>query len=288
MKKNLIPLILILSAFFLFGCGAADLLPSGSDAAAPTEMPDVVAEESPTLAETMGSEPAPMDAGTSDLVMDTKSNCYHPFFPITEGANWTFQLSSGESYTMTVTNVTNESFTLTQDFAESDLVMSVDWFCSGDGLLVGDFAQMDFLNQSSGEDGVEMTFDTLSWEGETLPAEDLFEVGYEWTATYNLKGDINMEGVVSTAEATVTINYVIAAIEEVTVPAGTFPQAYRVDSDGEIAMTMEFAGTSMPLTGINFGSSTWYVEDLGLVKTADAITGYSSGMELMDSNLLGD
>ena len=287
MKKSLIPLILILSAFFLFGCNAANLLPA-DDAVAPTEMPEVTTEEAPTLAETMESEPDPMDAEDSDLVMDMSSNCYHPFFPITEGADWIFQLSSGESYTMTVTNVTNESFTLTQDFADSDLVMSVDWFCSGDGLLVGDFAQLDFLNQSGGEDGMEMTFDTLSWEGETLPAEDLFEVGYEWTATYNLKGDINMEGVVSTAEATVTIDYVIAAIEEVTVPAGTFPQAYRVDSDGEISMMMEFAGTSMPLTGFNFGSSTWYVENIGLVKTADDFTGYSSGMELIDSNLLGN
>jgi len=285
MKKSLIPLIVILSAFFLFGCGAADLLPGSDPSNAPTE---VVTEESPVMTEPMETEPDAMDTDDSDLVMDMESNCYHPFFPITEGANWTFQLSTGESYTMTVTNVTDESFTLTQDFAESDLVLSVAWFCSDDGLMVGDFAQVDFLNQSSGEDGAEMSFDTLSWEGETLPAEDLFEVGYEWTTTYNLKGDVNMEGLVTTADATVTIDYVIAAIEEVTVPAGTFPQAYRVDSVGDISMTMEFNGASMPLTGVNFGSSAWYVEGLGLVKTADDFTGYTSGMELIESNLLGE
>ena len=282
MRKKLIPLILVISAFFLFSCGLNDLA-ANSDEATPTEavMEDVTSTEEP-----LPAEPVTMETEDSSLMMDTTSNCYHPFFPIAEGASWTFQLSSGESYVMTVTNVTEESFTLTQDFAESDLVLSTDWFCSEDGLLVGDFAQADFLNQSGGEDGAEMSFDTLSWEGETLPAAEHFEVGYEWTATYHLTGDITMEGLVSTAEATVSIDYVIAALEEVTVTAGTFPEAYRVDSTGEIAMTMDFNGSSFPMTGINFGSSSWYVEGIGLVKTSDNFTDYTSGMELIDSNLL--
>ena len=40
------------------------------------------------------------------------------------------------------------------------------------------------------------------------------------------------------------------------------------------------------MTGINFGSSSWYVEGIGLVKTSDNFTDYTSGMELIDSNLL--
>ncbi len=282
MRNKWIPLILVVSAFFLYSCGLNDLA-AGSDESEPAE---TLVENTPAVEETMAAEPATMEAEDSSIAVDLDSNCYHPFFPITEGAFWTFQLSTGESYTMTVTNVTDESFTLTQDFTESDLVLSVDWFCSEDGLLVGDFAQVNFLNQSGGEDGVEMTFDTISWEGETLPAEDLLEVGYEWTATYHMKGDITMAGVMSTAESTVVINYVIAAIEEVTVPAGTFAEAYRVDSTGDIAINMDFNGATLPLTSINFGSSSWYVEGVGLVKTADYFTDYTSGMELIDSNLL--
>jgi len=286
MRKKLIPLIFVISAFFLFSCGLNDLAAETEEGPGAPMATESVVEDAPTLEETMTSEPEAMASEDSSVMIDTQSNCYHPFFPIAEGASWTFQLSTGETYTMTVTNVTDENFTLTQDFAESDLVLSVDWFCSEDGLLVGDFAQVDFLNQSDSEDGVEMSFDTFSWEGETLPAIDQFEVGHEWTATYNLKGDIAMEGIQYTAEATVTINYVIAAIEEVTVQAGTFPEAYRVDSVGEIAMSMDFNGSTFPMTGINFGSSTWYVEGVGLVKTADDFTGYGSGMELVESNLL--
>ncbi|MBG0787381.1 MAG: hypothetical protein H0S79_20005 [Anaerolineaceae bacterium] len=279
MRKKVIPLILVISAFFLFSCGPNDMTTETEQNVAVMETTEVVMENAPATE-------VPMPTEDDSVVMDEASNCYHPFFPISEGANWTYQLSTGESYTMTVTDVTKENFTLTQNFAESDLVLSVEWFCSGDGLLVGDFAQVDFLNQSSGEDGVEMTFGTLSWEGETLPTEELFEVGYEWTATYHLQGDINMEGSVSNAEASVTINYMIAAIEEVTVPAGPFPEAYRVDSIGDISMTMDLNGSTFPMTSVNFGSSSWYVEGVGLVKTADDFTGYESGMELIDSNLL--
>ncbi len=279
MRKKVIPLILVISAFFLFSC-------SPNDMPSETEQNTTVMESTEAVMEANPSTEEPMPNEDDSVMMDATSNCYHPFFPISEGANWTYQLSTDDSYTMTVTDVTEENFTLTQDFAESELVLSVDWFCSDDGLLVGDFAQVDFLNQTSGEDGVEMTFDTFSWEGETLPAEELFEVGYEWTATYQLQGDITMEGIVSTTQATVTINYIIAAIEEVTVPAGTFPEAYRVDSVGDISMTMDLNGSTFPMTSVNFGSSSWYVEGVGLVKTADDFTGYESGMQLIDSNLL--
>ena len=280
MNKKLIPFLLALSVLFLAGCGAADALPgSGSDTDAPATA-EALTEDAPALEE---PTEAVMEAPAADSpAADTASVCYHPFFPVSEGANWTFQLSTGETYTMTITNLTDESFTLTQDFTDSDLVLTVDWFCSEDGLLQGDFAQADFLS----EDGIEMNFDTLSWEGKTLPAKDRLEIGYEWTATYQLKGDVDLEGVVTTAEANVTIDYVIAAIEEVTTPAGTFPQAYRVDSNGNMDMSMEFNGASLPMTGITFGSSSWYVEGLGLVKTADNFESGSSGMVLIDSNLL--
>ena len=286
MNKKLIPLFLVLSILFLTGCGLTNLIPGSgdSDDAGTTE---IMTDETPMDDSSDMEEPTEevmQEPADEDMAVDMASNCYHPLFPITEDAYWHYQISTDESYTMTVTNVTEDSFTLTQDFDNSDVVLTVDWFCSEDGLLQGNFAQVDILNSSEGEDGAEMSFNTLSWEGETLPAKELIEVGYEWTATYHLTGDIDMQGIVSTAEATVTINYLIAAIEEVKVPAGTFPEAYRIDSQGGITMTMDFNGSSMSLPTVDFGSSSWYVEDVGLVKTADNFSSFSSGMELIDSN----
>jgi hypothetical protein len=70
------------------------------------------------------------------------------------------------------------------------------------------------------------------------------------------------------------------------VPAGTFPEAYRIDSQGDVEMVLDFDGSSMPMSAVDFGSSSWYVEDVGLVKSADSFTSMSSEMELIDTNMV--
>jgi hypothetical protein len=161
----------------------------------------------------------------------------------------------------------------------------MDFYCSPGGLLQGDFAQINLFGDSS-EDAPEIKFETVEWTGETLPAIDVMEVGYAWTATYTLQGEFNIEGMQSTADATVVIDYVIAAIEEVTVPAGTFPQAYRVDSTSDIEISLGMGESAMPFSGNNFSSSIWYVEGIGLVKSQDTFETFSSGIELIDSSLI--
>jgi hypothetical protein len=289
-NKKLIPLFLVLSVLFLTGCGATDLLPDSGDSDN-TNTTEIMTDEAPMDEESNMEEPTEevmQEPADENPAVDMASNCYHPLFPISEDAYWQYQVSTNESYTLTLTNVTEDTFTMTQNFDDSEVLLTVDWLCSEDGLLQGNFAQVDFIDASEGEDDPEFNFETLSWEGETLPAKELIEVGYEWTAIYHLGGEMDLEGMTSSIEATVTINYVIAAVEEVTVPAGTFPEAYRIDSQGEVSMVMDFDGTSMPMSGVDFGSSSWYVEDVGLVKSADSFTSMSSQMELIDTNMVAD
>ena len=82
----------------------------------------------------------------------------------------------------------------------------------------------------------------------------------------------------------VSIDYVIAAIEEVIVPAGTFPEAYRVDSAS--AMEMIMGETTTPINVVTYSFSSWYVEDVGLIKIDSDFLGFSSEVELLDSSLL--
>jgi hypothetical protein len=285
MKYKLVPILLIMGAFLLFACSPTALPSSNSPADITTEEP-MAAEvtEAPTMSET-----EVISDVDNILQPDTQSKCYNPFFPIVEGASWTYQFDTGDTYSNEVSNVDQNSFTLTQTFykdGEDNLVLTADWYCTSDGLLQGNFAQIDLLNQSATDGGPEMTFETIQWEGQTLPAPDLMQVGYKWTATYSLTGDVDMEGIVTTADATVTIQYKVGAIEEVIVPAGTFAQAYRVDSIGEIDIEMTMSGASVPLNMNGFDSSSWYVEGVGLVKTSDEFSGLSSGMELLESNMI--
>jgi hypothetical protein len=174
-----------------------------------------------------------------------------------------------------------------QEMMDEDIVYAVDWFCTQEGILRGSFGQVDLINQAAGDDETaEFQFETLEWEGETLPAPELLEIGYEWSSSYQLSANFNIEGFSDSFEVSVSIDHEIAAIEEVTVPAGAFSEAIRVDSSGQIDMGSIFGEFSIPLNNFNFSYSTWFVEGLGMVKTSSEISGYSTGVSLSDSSLL--
>lgn len=229
---------------------------------------------------------APEAQGAESSQMDVSSTCYHPYFPITEGAFWTYQEANGEDYTLNVDQTSNNTFTLTQTFEDSDLTLEMDWYCSENGLLNGTFAQVDLFDQMAGTDDPEITFETLEWEGSTLPPVDLLAIGYQWVANYEMSGDMTIEGVTTTTQINVKIDNTISAVEEVTVPAGTFSDAYRVDSVGMIEMVIMMGEVATPLTGIEFNYSTWYVEGIGMVKSSNDYAGMQADVELIASSFI--
>ncbi|MCB2209397.1 hypothetical protein KQH62_00760 [bacterium] len=285
MKRKWLLIAFLLGAFVLTSCNLPGTSSSTDSAPMDTTEPDepMAVEETMTAEPTQESEP--------DMSMDTDAACYHPLFPVSDNGTWTYQYDDGDTYTMSVESTGQDTFTLTQEFDEDDvaeddeIVLTMDFYCSSEGLLQGNFAQIDLFSEE-GEDTPEINFETVEWTGETLPAMELMEIGYTWTATYTLEGEFNIQGMESTAEAVVTIEYVIADIEEVTVPAGTFPQAYRIDSNSDIAMSMGMGESIVPFSGYDFNSSVWYVENVGMVKTQDEFSGMSSEIELIDSSLL--
>jgi hypothetical protein len=84
----------------------------------------------------------------------------------------------------------------------------------------------------------------------------------------------------------VTIDHEVMGVEEVVAPAGTFLEAIRVDSRGQINMASFFGENSTSLSSFNFGYSTWDVEEIGMVKSTSEISGFDSGVSLTDSSLL--
>lgn len=284
MKPNWTLILFVLGAFVLTACN----LPGSSSAtdSVPTEA--VAVGETPVaIDETPADEAPPSEAPAGDtaLLIDTSSVCYNPFFPVSEDASWTFQYNTGETYELTIDITGEDTFTITQTLNNDELVASVNYFCTEEGIIQGDFAQIDLLDEL-GEDGPEFDFTTLEWTGHSLPNPDEVDVGSTWTSNYTLSGDMNVGGLETTADATVTINYVVGAIEEVTVPAGTFPQAYRVDSTSDMEIALSMGESVVPFSGFNFSSSTWYVEGLGMIKSSDTFEGGSSSIELIDSSLI--
>lgn len=292
MKRKLFPLFLILTAFFLFSCGLTDRLMSEVDQRINLDEQDQTAPIEGQQTETVQTEepdPEPIEASpTTPPQVNANNNCYHPFFPVVEGATWHYASESDEDYALTIEEMDENVFTMTQTFDNEDPILTVDWYCSDEGLLTGTFGQVDALSQVSGEDSPEFVFNTLEWSGETLPAPELMEIGYTWTSKYRLAADYDFGGIKGTAEAHVSIDHEIVAIEEVTVQAGTFPEAYRVDSVGEIEMVLFMGEIENPLAGFPFNSTTWYVEEVGMVKSRDGFSEYSTGIELTDYSLTGE
>lgn len=286
MKNNWTLVLFVMGAFVLASCSQ-----SGSSSAIDSAPNEAVAvgETPAAIDEISADEALPSDApaGGTALLSDTSSGCYNPFFPVSEDASWTFRYDTGLTYMQTM-DVTNEdTFTVTQTFNNDDLVSSINYFCTEEGILQ-EFTQI--VNEMGEDATTEVNLTMTDWTGHTLPNPDEMDVGSTWTATYTLAGDITVGGLVTTAEGTVTIIYVVSAIEEVTVPAGTFPQAYRVDSttESEIEIVLNMMGeeTIIPSSVETYHASAWYVEDLGVIKFIDTLEGGSASIELVGSSLI--
>jgi hypothetical protein len=219
---------------------------------------------------------------------ETDSACYHPYFPIVEGAYWTYQQPESGGYTLSVEATGPDTFVMTQEMESEGTSYAVDWHCTDDGILRGTFDQMDLINTTIEDEGTPaFQFETLEWEGETLPAPELINVGYAWLSNYKMAADYDLEGFTGQMEVIVEITHEITAIEEVVVPAGTFNDAIRVDSTGKIEMLMLMSESiSTPLSNVEFSYSTWYVEGIGMVKSSESISGFETGTELVETSFL--
>ena len=295
MSKKTLPLILIIGAILLFGCSS----PSSPaiENTQPTEAQQEQAEPTETIppAQDPINTEEPQDTPTEEASTpppeepqaDSQSLCSHPYFPIIDGASWTYDAGLDEDYTLRIEETDEDSFRMIQEMMDEDITYAVDWYCTEDGILRGSFGQLDLLNQAAGgEESAEFQFETLEWEGQTLPSPESLETGYTWTSFYRLSASLEIESFSQSTEMSVVVDHEIAGFEEVTVPAGTFPEALRVDSNGQIRMALINDEDSTPLGSFDFGYSTWYVEGLGMVKTSSEISGYSTGVSLADSSLL--
>jgi len=287
MNRKLIPVILILSSFFLFACGLTSGFFNNEEQADSIQEETVSPIEvgpTPEMEETEVMIDPTETALIPDSQIDTESACYHPFFPIVDGAFWAYQSNFDDGYTLRIDKTSHDTFTMIQEMENGEEIYTVDWYCSDDGLLNGTFAQFDLMDQAEDGEDVDFSFETLEWEGQTLPAPELMTLGYTWTSSYKLSGDANISELTTTLSANVTIEYTIAAIEAVTVPAGTFPEAYRVDSVGVIEMILSLGETTQPFSMTDFTYSTWYVEGVGMVKSSNDASIAQVDIELVASS----
>ena len=240
-------LILASLACSLFGAPAPTPAP-GDNSALPSE--PVVEEASPT--------PQPAD-------------CFNAYYPVKEGATWTYQISgtSTDTFTRSIISATDSEFT-DQDAFGSGTTRTGQWRCENGALISltpgGGAAAVSAAGQT-------MNFTVTANSGITIPAR--MDAGSAWSQDISFESTQDAGGTQVTSQNQAAISCTVIGRESVTVPAGTF-DALKVECQSKITITI--AGMS-PIV-FEGPSISWYAEGVGMVKNVGSAAGYETTIEL--------
>ena len=279
MKRYLLPLAALILASLACSLvtgrpaptppGEAVQVPSGAPLE-PTAPPDLqptaipLTEPQPTVAD---EQPTPAAPGPTLAVQSSPLSgpCANPFYPVVSDRQWVYQSTvEGEApsiYTVFYTDISADGFTAHQQFP--DAAGEVRWECTPDGLISNEYANMTF-SQDIGVD-----YESAQFEGVALPPADEWQVGATWENIFSLQGVIDMEDFEMTTLSIITTTYTITGIEPISLPAGEFAEAYRVESLSNMHMRVQMEGIDMdmPMNITEISSTNWYVREIGLVKS---------------------
>lgn len=235
----------------LAGCGPSTASEPAGEVAAPEGETAPVATEAPTGGQAAGA-------------------CANVFYPVVDGATWTYDGSVDPigpyTYTETVTEVQPDGFTLSGDFGEVTRLQ--EWSCTAEGLIAVDVPGGGTTANVAGG-GATLVLTTVSSTGVTLPVD--LAPGLTWSQTYEVEGEQTLPtGASSTAAGTAQVTSTAVGMESVSVPAGTF-SALRIDRQIQIDLVVDFAGSSIP---VQFASSetVYFAEDVGMIRSNSTAT----------------
>jgi hypothetical protein len=209
--------------------------------------------------------PATEIASPTEMSVGTPSGlCANPYYPVRQGATWTYASTGGPTggygFTDTITSVTNDGFTLTSQFG--DLTRTQEWACQPEGLVAlqlgGTSAAM--LNN----DKMNITLDVDHVTGVTIPSQ--IQPGDTWQHELEFTGTIGALGQEIKGNGDATSSFQAIGNESVTVPAGTF-DALKIHIETTINISGSFNGVTFPVKVVT-PYDYWFVQDVGWVKAA--------------------
>lgn len=236
--KKIVAVVLVLTVL-LSACGAPDTIPAIPTATQQLDL-GISATQNPATPETVYQPNNPNDP------------CNNQYYPIVNGAQWTYRTTSQNDAPTTATHsmtvVDAGSFTLTVQGADS--VFTMDGTCGDDGVIL---LNVPGVSATYSGDSGGSTLSTTNDDGVTVPSD--IQIGDDWSQTISVTG--SSDGQV-TLSATIETTYKALGYESVTVPAGTF-YALKVEQTG--SMTIH-GSPAFDTHGI-----IWYAEGVGTVKS---------------------
>jgi hypothetical protein len=247
----------ILLVFALAACGAADSSPAPADGGA------LAADTSADTAQPTEEPPS------GAVISEAAGNCNNAFYPLRNDTVWTYQIVNPVeekptgSFNLSYGNISGDSFDALMSLknAETEEIFQAasTWYCSGEGMLSSDFATLNFASN------LDVKVETLDYAGISLLPADQWELGKTWDTSYKVNVTFSVEGMDIVSAMDIQIVNTISAIEEVSVTAGTYPEAYRVDTTGTMTVDME-GDMDFSMGNLPIEYTTWFVRDVGMVK----------------------
>ncbi len=181
--------------------------------------------------------------------------CANDYYPIDTSVSreYTITGSAPGKYALTQTADEEGTFVENRRFG-GGLEVTSTWVCTDQGLRNAEYNNMGTTGNAT------FTMETLKAEGVTFPKE--WNLGDEWTTSYQVSANLATGPVKAAAAGTIEIvNEIISLDENVTVAGGTFAAA-RVDS--EIRMNLTMRGQKLPSQPVKM--TAWYAREVGMVK----------------------
>jgi hypothetical protein len=259
--------LVCIMVFAISACGGQPEAPAATNTpSAPAIEPAAteLATQPPAPTATLAPTPTPRPPTPTPAPV-AGGGCDNRYYPVAPGLTWIYSADgpATSTYTVTLDNITDTSFTMVQTFEE--LVNSTNYLCTPEGLMAAQYGGIEMAEAN-------IQIETLNGRGVLIPSEDAWRIGETWDAGYDLVGTIAAaQGMSGTITGTVSIANEIVAQEKVTVPAGTF-DAFRVDAEMTQSMLMNLGAIAPPQPfEITLETSSWYAPGVGLVKSATDI-----------------
>ena len=243
-----------------------EILPTDGSAGTQPAIDDAAGTQTATLpTATFETTITQSPAGTESAPLAAEAGlCNNTYFPIVEGATWTYQSTGGPvggyGFTDTITSVRTDGFTLTSQFDE--LTRTQEWGCTSEGLVALQLGGTSAATLNSQEMQVNLNVSNVS--GISFPA--VIEPGDTWQHALEFTGNMVVGGQEIDANGSAQSSFTAIGMESVTVPAGTF-EALKVRVDSTINITGAFQGVSVPLT-ISSPYDYWFAPGVGWVKAS--------------------
>jgi len=239
----------------------------------------------PTIPVTEEPQATATELATEPPVVTGGGVCANAYYPVREGATWSYKSTSGPtgdfSFTDTITSVREDGFTLTSQF--EGVTRTQEWACEPEGLVALQLGGPSAATLNTQDVQLNLTVNNVS--GVTFPSEII--TGKEWQHMLEFEGELDIAGTPAEATGGAESNFSALGIESVTVPAGTF-DAMKVQVDSTITINATFQGISMPVA-FSGTYTFWFAQGVGWVKasgTGEVVgTSFTETIELQSYNI---